>query len=113
MAVVKNGVLTADIDRWMRGGGGDRPVGLKNVVPRSVACAIEMPCGFSDRRAVRSKLLNQDGVSRWVVHHVLRGVVLADDPVSVDVTRAVGVPERLCGKGSIRRVSGLEIRPSF
>ena len=42
---------------------------------------------------------------------MLGGVVLAGDAVAVDVARAIGVAEGFGGQGTVRSVTGLDVRP--
>src|ERR1700730_15890957 len=65
---------------------------------------------LQDQRSISAKVFNQNALPRWIVDHMLGGVVLAGDAVAVDVARAIGVAEGFGGQGTVRSVTGLDIR---
>src|ERR1700738_4304702 len=63
------------------------------------------------QRSIGAKVLNQHAMSRCIVGHMLGGVVLADDAGTVDVARAIGMPQGFGGQSTVRSVAGLKVRP--
>src|SRR5260370_972490 len=81
-----------------------RPVLLRQRLLDGVAEAvilIERPASagvdrlLQGQRSIRAKVFNQYAMLRRIVDHMLRGVVLADEAVIVDVARAIGVTDCL------------------
>src|SRR6266851_2971945 len=62
-------------------------------------------------RSIRAKVFDQHAMSRCIVDHVLGGVVLADEAITIDVARTIDMPQGFGGQGTVRSVTGLEIRP--
>src|SRR6266851_4601383 len=63
------------------------------------------------QRSIGAKVLNQHAMSGCIVGHMLGGVVLADDAGTVDVARAIGMPQGFGGQSTVRSVAGLQVRP--
>src|SRR6267378_1341325 len=63
------------------------------------------------QRSIGAKVLNQHAMSRCIFGHMLGGVVLADDAGTVDVARAIGMPQGFGGQSTVRSVAGLKVRP--
>src|SRR6202022_3799589 len=63
------------------------------------------------QRSIGAKVLNQHAMSRCIVGHMLGGVVLADDAGTVDVARAIGMPQGFGGQSTVRSVARLKVRP--
>src|SRR5260370_1868124 len=62
------------------------------------------------QRSIGAKVLNQHAMSRCIVGHMLGGVVPADDAGTVDVARAIGMPQGFGGQNTLRIVPGLNVR---
>src|SRR6267143_308510 len=62
------------------------------------------------QRSIGAKVLNQHAMSRRIVDHMLGGVVLVSDAGTVDVARAIGMPQGFGGQSTVRSVAGLVIR---
>src|SRR3979411_3471839 len=65
------------------------------------------------QRSIGAKVLNQHAMSRCIVDHMLGGVVLADDAGTVDVARAIGMPQGFGGQRTGGSVDGLEVAPAM
>src|SRR5260370_693075 len=66
---------------------------------------------LQDQRSIGAKVLNQHGLPECSVGQMLGGVVLADDYGTVDVARAIGMPQGFGGQSAVRSVTGLKVRP--
>src|ERR1700737_3576918 len=62
------------------------------------------------QRSIGAKVLNQHAMSGCIVDHMLGGVVIASDAGTVDVARAIGMPQGFGGQSTVRSVAGLVIR---
>src|SRR5260370_21534023 len=61
------------------------------------------------QRSIGAKVLNQHAMSGCIVDHMLGGVVIASDAGTVDVARAIGMPQGFGGQITVRNVAGLVI----
>src|SRR3979490_3151162 len=64
---------------------------------------------LQDQRSIGAKVFNQHALPRWIVDHMLGGVVLAGDAITVDIARAIGVAEGFGDQCAVGSVAGLDI----